>query len=201
MCARGICHVKSHDLENQKLFCMCSTSVYSTKFLFLGWTTQHRSPCKIHRSILESFTHGWPNIRTGNVWIVIFCICYVRRGHCITNIACSTPHARFVGMEDELMFIEWWEQKYHLFPTKYIKDKLAMNQTCLQMLCDCIFDGSSYYNIFPKPLKIMFTRPPHFPFALKFPSASLPRPMALVSPLVQCLFTKRFYKFVSMATF
>ncbi len=36
MCARGICHVKSHDLENQKLFCMCNIEVYNTKILFLG---------------------------------------------------------------------------------------------------------------------------------------------------------------------
>jgi hypothetical protein len=33
-------------------------------------------------------------------------------------------------MEDELMFIEWWKQEFDLFPTKYTKDKLAMNQTC-----------------------------------------------------------------------
>jgi hypothetical protein len=33
--ARGICHVKSHDLENQKLFCMCNIKVYNTKILFL----------------------------------------------------------------------------------------------------------------------------------------------------------------------
>jgi hypothetical protein len=104
-------------------------------------------------------------------------------------------------MEDELMFIERWEQKYHLFPTKYTKDKLAMNQTCPQMLCDCKFDGSSYYNIFPEPLKIMFMGPPHSPPAPKFPFASLPRRMALVSPLIQCLFKKQFYKITSMATF
>jgi hypothetical protein len=37
---------------------------------------------------------------------------------------------RFVGMEDELIFIEQCEQELYLFPTKYTKDKLAMNQTC-----------------------------------------------------------------------
>jgi len=28
---------------------------------------------------------------------------------------------RFVGMEDELMFIEQWQQESDLFPTKYTK--------------------------------------------------------------------------------
>jgi hypothetical protein len=35
VCATGICLAKSRDLENQKLLCMCSIAVYSTKLLFL----------------------------------------------------------------------------------------------------------------------------------------------------------------------
>jgi hypothetical protein len=41
---------------------------------------------------LKSLTQGWPIIQIVKFWIVIFCVCYVGKGHCSTNILSSTPH-------------------------------------------------------------------------------------------------------------